>query len=454
MTYRAAKGDIRLLLLGDAMPARRLTRFDEPDYLALVDLVRGADASIANLETTVRELHEGAPILTHGTPMSTPPALLDDLGWMGIDMLACANNHATDYGIDGLMAMLAHLGRRSIPFAGAGANLAEARRPGYFDCAAGRVALLAATTFFPPWTRAADQRPDAAGRPGFAPLEFHTSYRVDEAALAQLRRIGDSLGFAAERTRQRALFFSAREAPADEGGAVHFLGRRFARGAGFAVETRADKADADSILRWIGEARRQADWVVFSFHNHEFGPAARTTAATNVAMEEPAAFAVEFARQAVEEGADVVFGHGPHLTLGVEIHKGRPILYSLGNFLFQNDNVPVFPAESYARFGLGPEATPTDFLDARTGNETRGFPASPEYWHGIAASCDFSAGRLAAVRLTPLDLGFGRPRAQRGRPLVARGEVAGAVLDRVRRLSARFGTDIAIEGESAAVRLP
>jgi poly-gamma-glutamate synthesis protein (capsule biosynthesis protein) len=373
---------------------------------------------------------------------------------MGIDMLACANNHATDYGVDGLMAMLAHLGQRNIPFAGAGANLAEARRPGYFDSAAGRVALLAATTFFPPWTRAADQRPDAAGRPGVNPLEFHTSYRVDDAALAQLRRIDDGLGFTAERARQRAMFFSAREAPADEAGSVHFLGRRFARGDGFAVETRADRADVDAILRWIGEARRQADWVVFSCHNHEFGPAGRTTAATNVAMEEPAAFAVAFARQAIEAGADVVFGHGPHFTLGVEIYKGKPILYSLGNFLFQNDNVPVFPAESYARFGLGHEATPTDFLDARTGNETRGFPASSEYWHGVAAACDFVAGRLAALRLYPLDLGFGRPRAQRGRPLIARGEVARAVLDRVRRLSTRFGAEIVIEGESATVRFP
>ena len=36
--------------------------------------------------------------------------------------------------------------------------------------------------------------------------------------------------------------------------------------------------------------------------------------------------------------------------------------------------------------------------DARTGNETRGFPASAEYWHGLAAVCDFRGGKLAGSR--------------------------------------------------------
>ena len=114
----------------------------------------------------------------------------------------------------------------------------------------------------------------------------------------------------------------------------------------------------------------------------------------------------------------------------------------------------MFPAESYARFGLDDKATPTDFLDARTGNETRGFPAAPEYWRSIAATCEFKARRLASLRLHPLDLGHGLSRAQRGRPVLAQGKVAAAaILERVRRLSQRYGTEIAIEEESALVRL-
>ena len=189
MIYRSERGNIRMLLAGDAMPARALHVYDEPDYLALVELCRGADVGFANLETTVREPHEGTPTMTQGTPMATPPALLEELRWMGLGLLSCANNHATDYGEGGLLAMLAHLRRANIPHAGAGANLAEARKPAYLDTAAGRVALIAATTFYPHWTRAADQRPDAGGRPGVNPLDFASLYTVDDAALAALAAI-------------------------------------------------------------------------------------------------------------------------------------------------------------------------------------------------------------------------------------------------------------------------
>jgi poly-gamma-glutamate capsule biosynthesis protein CapA/YwtB (metallophosphatase superfamily) len=435
------------------MPARRLMPFDEPDYLALRDLFRGADIGFANLETTVRAHHEGTPIVTQGTPMSTPPALLDELKWFGITLMSCANNHATDWGVDGLAAMLAHLQKHAMPAAGAGRNLAEALRPAYLDTGAGRVALLAATSFFPGWTRAADQRPDAPGRPGVNALGFSSTYTVDDTSLTALRALGEKLGLTQHRARQRKMFFSAAEAPEDSGDEIVFLGERFVRGTAFAVSTKANPRDAEANLRWIAEARRQADWVLFSFHNHEFGAAGRLTAESHVGMEEPAQFAIDFARAAIDAGADAVVGHGPHLTLGIELYKGRPIFYSLGNLIFQNDSVPVFPAESYARFGLDHRATPTDFLDARTGNETRGFPAEREYWHGLAAACTFAKGELADLRLYPLDLGAGLSRAQRGRPVLARGAVAKDILERVRRLSARHGTEIVLDGETAAVRL-
>jgi poly-gamma-glutamate synthesis protein (capsule biosynthesis protein) len=453
MVYRAEEKNIRLLLTGDAMPARALKPFDEPQYKALLDLVRGADAAFANLETTVREPSEGTPNLTQGTPMSTPPALLDEIAWMGLRLFSCANNHATDYGDDGLLAMLAHLKRARLAHAGAGANLAEARKPAYLDTAAGRVALIAATTFYPHWTRAADQRPDALGRPGVNPLDFATGYTVDDATFAALAKASAQLGLMQARNRQRQMFFSAQEAPEDSADALTFLGQRFSRGKGFAVATKAKAADLDANLRWIREARRQADFVIFSLHNHEYGAAGALTAATNVGMEEPASIVAEVAHAAIDAGADVVAGHGPHLTLGVEIYKGKPILYSLGNFIFQNDNVPVFPAESYTRFGLGETATPTDFLDARTGNETRGFPAAAEYWHGLAAACDFRGGKLARLDLHPLDLGHGTPRAQRGRPMLAEGRTAAAILERVRRLSQRYGTEFAVEGDVATLQL-
>jgi len=453
LTYSSDSGSIRMLLAGDAMPSRRLTPFDEPDYLALVELLRGADVAFANLETTVRNRDEGAPGWTQGTPMTTPPALLDDLKWMGLGLLSNANNHATDYGTGGLLATLKHLRTAGLPCAGAGANLAEARMPAYADTRGGRVGLVATTSFFRPWNRASDQRPDSPGRPGINPLAFATSYTVDAEVFDALKRGSDQLGLTQERTRHRAAFFSAKEAPSDQDDKLSFLGGLFRRGNGFHVSTKVNREDADANLRQIKEARRQADFVIFSFHSHEFGAGGRMTAATDVGLEEMADFYVEFAHAAIEAGADVVAGHGPHLTLGVEIYRGRPILYSLGNFIFQNDTVEVFPAEAYQRFGLSPDATPADFLDARTDGDRRGFPASPEFWQGLAAECEFRERKLVALRLYPLDLGHGRPRAQRGRPLLARGDVAQRVIERTDRLSRRFGTRIVAEGDTATVRL-
>src|SRR6185312_4316269 len=173
-----------------------------------------------------------------------------------------------------------------------------------------------------------------------------------DPAFAALAKASEGLGLTQARTRQRAMFFSATEVSEDSADALTFLGQRFLRGKSFSVATKARPGDLDGNLRWIREAKRQADFVIFSLHNHEYGAGGALTAKTNVGMEEAAGFVTDAAHAAIDAGADVVACHGPHLTLGVEVYKDRPILYSLGNFIFQNDNVPVFPAESYQRFGL------------------------------------------------------------------------------------------------------
>lgn len=47
-----------------------------------------------------------------------------------------------------------------------------------------------------------------------------------------------------------------------------------------------------------------------------------------------------FARKMIDEGAALVVGSHPHVTQGAEIHKGRPIVYSLGNFVFDGFDYP------------------------------------------------------------------------------------------------------------------
>jgi hypothetical protein len=84
--YRSELGDITIALAGDTMLTRGLKPFTEENFTALVELVRGADIAICNLETSVRDDHEGFPGQGGGggTPMTTAPILLDDLKWIGM----------------------------------------------------------------------------------------------------------------------------------------------------------------------------------------------------------------------------------------------------------------------------------------------------------------------------------------------------------------------------------
>ncbi len=51
-------------------------------------------------------------------------------------------------------------------------------------------------------------------------------------------------------------------------------------------------------------------------------------------METPKPYQVELAHAAIEAGADAVIGHHPHVNQPLEVYRGRPIAYSLGNFSF------------------------------------------------------------------------------------------------------------------------
>jgi poly-gamma-glutamate capsule biosynthesis protein CapA/YwtB (metallophosphatase superfamily) len=442
MVYDAEKGNFTIALAGDTMLTRKLTPFKEERFMALRDILRSADAAFANLEGTVHTWNEGTPGITQGTFMTTEPKLLEDLKWLGISMVSCANNHAFDYGEGGVLANIKHLDEAGLVHAGTGKNLAEARAPSYLDTPNGRVALIATTATFRQWNQAGEQRPDLRGRPGINPLGFQTTYSIDAAAFVQLQRISHGLGFEKSNERARKHFYSDKEIPDANSAELSLLGNRYVAGEGFAIATEASERDLQDNLRWLHEARRQADWVVVSVHCHEFGGQSLLTAGTRAELEETADFVSKFAHQAIDEGADVFVGHGSHFPMGIEVYKGKPIFYSVGNFVFQNETVGFFPSDAYERFDLDLKATPSDFLDARTSGGKKGHPSDPAYWENMFAVCEFSKGRLKEIRIYPIDQGFGRPRPQRGRPVLADGEVAQRVIERVVRLSGRYGTHV------------
>ena len=135
-----------------------------------------------------------------------------------------------------------------------------------------------------------------------------------------------------------------------------------------------------------------------------------------------------FAREMIDAGADLVVGHGPHLLRGLELYKGKPIFYSLGNFIGQNELVAKIPADGYERFRAEPDLTPGQVYQKRTQGDQAGFPADRRYWESIVPTLAYEGGpkgrlTLRSIELTPISLGWKDARHRRGRPRLA--EMAG-----------------------------
>lgn len=92
--------------------------------------------------------------------------------------------------------------------------------------------------------------------------------------------------------------------------------------------------DARRITADIGHARASADWVVVSVHGGREGEdAGGLPRGDEYFMQEYRGDLARFARMAIDAGASAVFGHGPHVVRPFELYRGKPVFYSLGNFV-------------------------------------------------------------------------------------------------------------------------
>ena len=431
MLYDEERGDISIALVGDAFITRKLSAHHEPRFLAVAEHLRAADVAIANAEVMFHR-YEGAPISDaglYGTYAAADPSLIDELSWLGIGMVACANNHAGDYGEQGVIANIDNLDAHGMTHAGTGRTLTEAVAPAYLETPGGRVALISVTVTEPSGKqRAGDPLGPIRGRAGANELRSRVTYTVPNDEFERLRELGGRLSI------------PNRSQSADE---MSFLGQRFLRGTEYKREAVANKDDLELNLRWVRDARRMADWVVVSIHCHERG---------DTAGELPS-FAREFARACIDAGADVIHGHGPHQDRAIEIYNGKPIFHALGNFIMENDLVRWEPRDAYQRLGLDGDSTPAQMYDHRTGNDTRGAVTQSFQWQTAIASVSFKDHALSEITLHPLDLGMSSgKRSQRGRPMLAEGAVATEILQRFIEYSTPNGTTIEVAGNCGVIR--
>jgi poly-gamma-glutamate synthesis protein (capsule biosynthesis protein) len=224
-------------------------------------------------------------------------------------------------------------------------------------------------------------------------------------------------------------------------GVLSFGGAKYVVGPQIGSSSKANKKDIQELQASVRDADQQSDWIVVSIHAHESakpGPDNRGT---------PADFVVEFGHAMIDAGADMVVAHGPHVLRGIEVYQGKPIFYSMGNFIFENDLVELQPADNYEKVDLPESALPSDYFTKRSKNDTVGFPADRKYWQTVIAEVVYANDRtLKGVRLHPVALGFGQSRTKRGQPVPAPETEAIQIFKDLEELCKPYGTTVSYKG--------
>lgn len=421
--------EFTMAFTGDAIITRKLSVYKEAEYLEMIEIIRDADAAFTNLEVLFHDYESFPMHQSGGTYMRAAPELAEELVWAGFDMVSTANNHTGDYGDRGMRINLKHTSAAGLVHAGSGENLAEAREARFLETAKARVALISCASTFPDHSRAGKSRDDIPARPGLNPLRYEKRYQLTGEQLSELQAINAALGLSSSGRGSNESF--------------SIFGRQFEVGERSDEVTEPNREDLEEIESVVRNASGLADITIVTIHAHE----------RYKSLEVPAQFLETFARAMIDAGADIVVGHGPHVLRGIEIYRDKPIFYSLGDFIFQNETLQRLPYENYERYGLDENNHVSDFNSTRYKNDSIGFPSSPKVWESVIAVPACKEGELSSITLHPITLGYGELRQVRGRPMLADEELGKKIIDDLIELSKPYDTIISWNGQTGVVKL-
>ena len=421
-------GKTTFIAAGDAFITRRLPEGGYEGFEALRECILGHDVRFLNLESTFHD-HEGYPAVeSGGTWAMSDPRVLDDMKTYGFNLFNTANNHSGDYGSGGVLATVRNLRQRDMIFSGTGKDLGDASRPCYLETKHARIALISCSVTIRN-DRAGAQSADMVGRPGLNPLRYSQIFHLDPEHYAMAEAVVKASGVNAQQEKSVRNGYSMPPKPG-----TLTLGRtRFRLDDRCWVESIPHEQDMARIEEEIREARRQADIVLVSVHNHVLDGSDNT---------EPPQLLKTFSRRCIDAGAHVIIGHGPHELQGVERYGDGLILYSIGNFIFQTDTVALQPWDAYVNRNLPVTMKVGEYMDERSANGTKGYCVQWPIWNAVLPSWDMEDGRITRVRFYPIDLGMEKVRSRKGVPVLNGSE---ETLRYLQTLCAPFGTQIRIE---------
>lgn len=299
-------------------------------------LWRDADIVFGNLEAPLST--RGEVLRGRAWPLRSTPEVAAVLADAGFTVVSTAHNHAWDFGEPALRDTWAHLSAAGVAHAGSGVDGAAARSPAILPTPDGTVAVLA---------RACAALPES-GAEGARPGVARTAVRASAALETEMQR--EHPGFPP------------------------------------VVETVVEPTALEQVSTDIAAACAAGHLVVLSVHwGLPFSEAVLD-------------YQVELAHAAIDAGALAVVGHHSHVVQRVEVYRGRPVLYGLGQLVFDLDYPGGFAEDQVlARLRISPggQFVGLDLLPVRVPAAGRPQPAlGPAARRVLAAAVSGSGVRL------------------------------------------------------------
>ncbi|MBM7324801.1 CapA family protein [Agrobacterium sp. S2] len=408
-------GQFSLAVTGQSLIKHDIRDIDAAEFKAVQNILRKADLSFTNFESTILGDQGGWPLKGSFFGCSQP-TVLDALVETGFGALALSNNHAFDLGPPGVLATLDEVERRRMLHAGIGRDHRQAAQAGKGVIARRRVAMVAMDGGpGPDLMYAADGNKHRPPRPGINRLKISQFIEVDDRAFEGLTVIRDKVGYTAiDLSNDSQPNDPPFVDPVDE----LALGRTvFKRAGRFGRNVRIDQSDLERNLREIASATNEGYLVVAYLHHHHWASD----------WYEVPDWVGSVARSCIDAGAAMFLSHGAPVLQPLEIYNGRPIFYSLGNFIFHVPSKSTWHA--------------------------------PEVWESVIGVCNFDSDRrLTGIDFHPVVIGgeegLSHSRLEeRLAPHLASKERAARILSRFKEQSAELGTMIKIKDDVGILRL-
>lgn len=408
--------------------------------LPIKNYICQADVRINNMEMVLSDYDCFASTFCGGLWLTAQPKVLDDVLKYGFNCFTFANNHTMDYSYGGMESTLTAIKAKNIPVCGAGMSLTEATAPAVVKSENGTVAVLSITSTCDDAARAGDSGHRIPPRPGLNMLRHTETFTVNAAHMQALQEIADATHINGRINNSKRGGYTI-----SKPGIFNLGTLEFQEGSEEGKRTTPNAQDMGRMQQVIAQAKKCYDYVVVCFHSHEI---------PGELDEEPDYFIETFARACIDWGACAVVGSGTHQIKAIEMYKGKPIFYSIANFIFQSEKPVQLPADYYDRYGIDRQLTAQEAMFIRSNGGKRGLETEFKNYKGLIPLLEFEGDCLKQIRIKPVELGFyHEDQSVKGLPHNADEAVTQEIFETLQTLSASYGTKLHCEDGYIEVEL-